>query len=169
MQPRRGRVSVCPHVSQDLAHAESVPSYPAFSTHQLAKAEHYAVSSLDISLAPRLVLLKYSTILGLSAAPVNLRADFPQCKGHPGKFFILNLAVENYQELVGTPSLQAIGASNLVAIIIPRDGNAFDEIPSAGVPLTVAVSLGCSLMFSCSAVTWDFVMTDFLSDQRLEG
>src|SRR4029450_12849065 len=49
--PRRGFWMPFPQLSQDFAHAESVPSYPARSTHQLTKAEHQA--ELDPLVAPQ--------------------------------------------------------------------------------------------------------------------
>lgn len=55
MHPFVGLLVGRPQLSQERAHAESVPAWPERSTHQFTNEEHQGVSSLEAEGASRLV------------------------------------------------------------------------------------------------------------------
>src|SRR5258705_7248543 len=69
MQPRRGSGMVSPHLSQGLTSAECTPSTLARARHQLTKQAHQSVSSGSLLAYGRVVLIRYSMMRGLLAAP----------------------------------------------------------------------------------------------------
>src|SRR5690349_4428327 len=77
-----------PHFNHEVDNADFVPTKPAFSMHQLTKAEHHAVSSLEVQVGPMLVtVLRYSITRGAFSLPGISMTPFSfSAMGSKGKF-----------------------------------------------------------------------------------